>query len=497
MTESSTGVGGVDVVETHISTVFFTPDRAYKLLKPITTGFLDHADRDRRIWATEQEVALNRRLAPDVYLGLGDLIENGELVDRVVIMRRLPADRRLSSLVGDPGFDDHLRSIARLVATFHAGLPPVVAPVPLGTAEGLSVFWASSCDDIEPAVGRIIDRDEFDEVRDLAFGYLGHHAAVFERRREQGWIRDGHGDLIADDIFMLDDGPRILDCLAFDADYRTSDVLADIAFLVMDVERLAGRAAAERLMASYREFTNEHHPGSLAHHYVAYRAHVRAKVAVIQHAQGHRDAAELARRYHAQALEHLRRARTTLVLVGGGPGTGKTTLANVLADRLNWSTVDSDTIRKDLRRIDHDDHRVEDHPNLYSDDTTDATYDQMLRHARLTLAAGESVIIDATWTRARHRDAARRVASEVGAVCVELECRLDPDLAKSRIERRRLETSDASDATPEIVDLLATRDPWPTALVVDTRPSPAEAVDSVIAATLAVPVRSAAQGDHP
>jgi aminoglycoside phosphotransferase family enzyme/predicted kinase len=457
---------GCKVVETHISRLFFTPTRVYKLLKPIRTGFLDHTDPARRVVAAAAELELNRRLAPDVYLGEGDLREGNELTDRMIVMRRLPDDRRLSALVGTPEFASHLRSVAKSVASFHARLPPVAEPVPLSTAEGLARFWRSSIDDMSPSVGELFEPDEFDDVTRLSLDFLKHHAELFDLRRAAGFIRDGHGDLIAHDIFVLDDGPRILDCLAFDAEYRVSDVLADIGFLVMDVERLAGWAAARYLMACYCEFSNEHHPSSLAHHYVAYRAHVRAKVATLRWTQGDAAAADEARRHHAQAHDHLRRARTTMMLLGGGPGTGKTTLADALSGELGWPTLDSDTLRKDLCGIDHCDHRVALHPNLYSPVNTEETYRRLIERAGSVLAAGESVIVDATWASARHRALARRAATEAGARVVEVECRLDPDTTVERILWRQRFGQDASDATASLVG--EARDPWPAAIQLDT-----------------------------
>jgi aminoglycoside phosphotransferase family enzyme/predicted kinase len=470
--------GECRVEETHISRLFFTPDRVYKLLKPIRTGFLDHTDPVRRVAAVAAELELNRRLAPDVYLGTADLREDDRLADRLIIMRRLPDDRRLSARVDSPDFHDDLRRVARAIATFHAGLSPVTEPVPLATTEGLAGFWKSSFDDMAPLVGRLLDPDEYTEVTRLAFDYLSHHSELFESRRAAGFVRDGHGDLIAHDIFMLDDGPRILDCLAFDDAYRVSDVLADIGFLVMDVERLAGRPAALQLLRWYCEYTNEHHPSSLAHHYVAYRAHVRAKVAALRWQQGDDASADDARLHHAQARDHLRRARGTLLLLGGGPGTGKTTLADALSGALGWPTVDSDTLRKDLRGVDHNDHRVDMHPDLYSDTTTEDTYRLLIDHASTLLAAGESVIIDATWARAAHREVARRAAHRHGAQLVEIECSLHPELAKQRVLERQRSGTDASDATPDLVG--GVRDNWSSAISVDTSASVEAVCDDVI-----------------
>lgn len=470
------------VVETHISRLFFTPDRVYKLLKPIRTGFLDHTDATRRMAAIDAELALNRRLAPDVYLGSADLCEGEVVVDRLIIMKRLPDDRRLSVLATQPGFDEHLRTVARAVAAFHAGLPPVTESVPLSTADGLSGFWRSSIDDMRPLVGKLFESDEFDDVERLTHKYLDHHATMFEHRRSAGFVRDGHGDLTAGDIFMLDDGPRILDCLAFDDTYRISDVLADVAFLVMDVERLAGSEAARRLLRWYCEFTGEHHPSSLAHHYVAYRAHVRAKVAALRWTQGDAASAAEARQYHAQACDHLRRAQVSLVLLGGGPGTGKSTLAGALSGAMGWPVVDADSLRKDLRGIDHDDHHVDLHPDLYSEATTEQTYCGLIDHAATLLDAGESVVLDATWARADHREQARRAAHQHGARLIELECHVDPAVAKARIDRRQRSGTDPSDATPDLVG--ARRDVWRAALPVDTSDAVDSICDWVIARTL-------------
>ena len=477
-------------IETHVSWLFFTPDRALKLLKPIRTDFLDHRDVDRRVAAVTAELELNRRLAPDVYLGTADLLERGVLTDRMLVMRRLPDDRRLANLVHDDRFSDHLRRVAHLVASFHSSLPPIAEPVPMATSTGLAQLWTSGLDELESAVGTLIDASEYDVVRRSSLTYLAHSDRVFERRRADGHVRDGHGDLIADDIFVLDDGPRVLDCVAFDADYRVSDVLADIAFLVMDVERLAGAAAARRLMRWYCEFSGDHHPPSLAHHYVAYRAHVRAKVAMLRYRQGDPDAARSVAAYHRQAADHLHRARLRVALVGGGPGAGKSTTANALAEQLDWSVLDTDTLRKDLFGIDHDDHDVARHPGLYGDDATAATYALLIDHADALLASGRSVVIDATWADAGHREHLRAMAATHDAQVFEFECCVDAAVARRRIEIRRAVGVDASDATPHLVDAM-TRDPWPEAHRLDTTMNSADVATGALAVMAGRPATQA------
>jgi predicted kinase len=218
------------------------------------------------------------------------------------------------------------------------------------------------------------------------------------------------------------------------------------------------------------EFSGESHPSSLAHHYVAYRAHVRAKIEVIRHHQGVAGAASMARGYHSLTLHHLERAKLRMVLIGGGPGTGKTTLAHSVAQRTGWAVLESDEIRKDLTPLDHVDHS-HDAPGegLYTEAHKAETYDALISRAGSLLDAGESVILDASWTDDRHREAARMEAIRRGAEVVELECVLDADLARHRIAERRAHGDSASEARPEIVDHLAARhDPWPTAARIDT-----------------------------
>src|SRR5262249_23612933 len=154
--------------------------------------------------------------------------------------------------------------------------------------------------------------------------------------------------LLADDIFMLDDGPRVLDCLEFDSQLRYGDVLADVAFLAMDLERLGAGAEAASFLAWYREFSGDSWPSSLAHHWIPYPAVDRAQVACLRHDEGDPAAASQAAELLGLCYSHLRRAGVRLVLVGGLPGTGKTTTASRLADRLGWTLLSSDELRHQI-----------------------------------------------------------------------------------------------------------------------------------------------------
>ncbi len=477
-------IAAAEVRETHISWVFLTADRAYKLLKPITTNFLDFGSSDLRCAAAQREVELNRRVAPDVYLGLGDLVENGELVDQLIIMRRMPEERRLSRMVDDPSFDHHVREIARTVAALHAGEPAVTGDRAQAIAgrDAVAGNWEANFADLAAVADELIDSVDYAEAAARARRFLAAQSDLFTRRIDEGFVRDGHGDLLAGDIFCLDDGPRILDCLAFDERLRIGDVLSDIGFLAMDLHRLAGANVARSLLKWYGEFSNEHHPASLAHHYMGYRAHVRAKIAALRWQQGSTSAADDLRVHHDLALFHLRRGEVRLVMVGGVPGTGKSTVASAIGAELGAVVLSSDELRKDLAHLGPDEHaRSPVDSGLYAPERRAEVYEEMLVEAGLLLARGESVVMDASWSGADQRRLAESLGRERGVEVVAIECVVDATTARQRIAHRMSTPGVPSDATPDVADhMRATWPAWPEASQIDTAGTIEETLESAL-----------------
>jgi aminoglycoside phosphotransferase family enzyme/predicted kinase len=461
-----------EVAETHSAWVFMVGDRAYKLKKPVNLGFLDFSTRAAREAILHREVVLNRRLAPDVYLGVADVIgPDGELCDHLLVMRRMPADRRLTKLVRDGApLDTEMHAIARVIAGFHAAGVTSAEIASAGSPAALRAKLDQDLEQIRPFSGAPLDPGALDAVATLGHRYLDGRGPLFEGRRGAGLMRDGHGDLLADDIFCLEDGPRILDCIEFDDHLRHGDVLADVAFLVMDLERLGAPQLGERLMASYQEFGAERHPASLVDYYVACRALIRSKVACIRAFQGIAAAGEEATTLLGLALDHLRRARVRLVVVGGLPGTGKSTLAAGLAERTGWLVLRSDEVRKDLAGVSHSARaggRLG--AGIYDEASTEATYHELLARAQAALEMGESVVVDASWSRASWRSAAVRVADDSASDLVELRCEAPAAVAAPRIETRQALGADASDATAEIAATMSARfEAWPSARSIST-----------------------------
>ena len=484
-------VGPAAIAETHISVLVSIGDRVYKLKKPVSLGFLDFSDREMRERACHREVELNRRLAPDVYLGVADVLGvDGTPCDHLVVMRRMPADRRLAALVraGAP-LGDILSAVARRLAVFHGAAPTSDEIAAAGRRDAVAAVWEAGFAAMAASIGPVLEDDAARRVEELVRRYLDGRSRLFDDRIALGAVRDGHGDLQAEDIFCLDDGPRILDCIEFDDHLRYGDVLADVAFLAMDLERLGAPSAAGEFLARYREFAGETYPRSLAHHYIAARAHVRCKVACLRHGQGDDSSAAAARGLLDLTLGHLEAGRVRLVLLGGLPGTGKSTVAAGLADSGGWPVLRSDEVRKDIAGVGHTVASV-DAPGegLYRPDITDATYGELLERARMALERGESVILDASWSSSRHREAARRIADATSSDVVELCCVAPFEVTGRRIRDRLQAAGDPSDATPAVARAMAERfDPWPTASTVDTSGTRERSIGHAIDAARAAP----------
>ena len=474
----------VAVAETHSAAVFFVGDRAYKLKKAVDRGFLDFSTRERRLAACEREVELNRRLAPDVYLGVADVVgPDGEVCDHLVVMRRMPPDRRLSALVAaGADVDDHLWRLSHLLAAFHGRAERHPDADRAAGIDATAARWRANTREMGPFTGRFLDAATVARVQDLADRYLAGRAPLFERRVADGRACDGHGDLLADDIFCLDDGPRVLDCLDFDARLRFGDALADVAFLAMDLDRLGRADLAARFLAAYREHAGETWPASLAHHHVAYRAQVRAKVAAIRADQGDHDSAPEAGRLLDLALRHLETGRVRLVVVGGLPGTGKSTLAAGIGRAAGATVLRSDRVRKELAGLGPDEPAAAGwRQGAYRPEVTDRTYAELLRRAGIALGLGETVVLDASWTDAGWRARAARLAGDLHADLVELRCDAPADVAAARIAARAAAGGDPSDANAAVAAAMAAEAaPWPSAAVVATGGGPGAALEAAL-----------------
>jgi len=467
----------VTVHETHSGIVLLIGDRAYKIKKPLDLGFLNFATVQARALACRRELDLNRRLAPDVYLDVATMTSSdGQPCEYVLIMRRMPEDRRLSTMVrrGDD-VADQLRSIARIMAQFHSSAersPVISANL---NAAPLRERWRGNFDAARSFRGTTLPATMYDEIERLALTYVDGRHVLFQERDKAGYGVDGHGDLLADDIFCLPDHPRILDCLDFDAKLRWLDVNDDVAFLAMDLERLGHADLAALFLAWYAEFSGNHAPPSLQHHYIAYRAFVRAAVSCIRAAQGAPEYTETALVCAQLALSHLKQSEVRLIVVGGSPGTGKTTIARALAEHLDYVLLSSDAIRKEGAAVAAD--------ICYNAEAKHATYRALLDRAEQALVRGQSVIADATWSEEQTRTAVAELAKKTSSRLTVLECRVSAAVSADRAQRRHESGTDLSDADATVARSLAAQwQEWPTAIGIDTSASIEQSVHDALVA---------------
>ncbi len=457
--EPWTITGNLDarVCETHTGLVVLLGDKAYKTKKPVTNDFLDFSTLERREDACEREVALNRRLAPKSYLGVAHFTgPDGGTPEPVIVMRRYADDTRLASMItnGEP-VHDQLRAIAETLARFHTNATRGRSIEAQATVGAIAARWEENLEELERYPDTVVSHAAIREVERLAAQFVSGRGALFAQRLADHHIVDGHADLLADDIFCTPEELAILDCLEFDDKLRYVDAIDDAAFLAMDIEFLGREDLATLYLDAYSRYASDPAPPGLKDFYIAYRAVVRAKVDCIRVAQGHEEAAADARRHIDIAIKHLRTATVQLVVVGGGPGTGKTTLSRALADRLRARVVSTDDVRRELQSagalagtagvLD---------AGLYTPANVRIVYDEVLRRAQLSLSTGTTVILDGTWRDPQERERARELAVQTSSPIVELACAVPLEKAAARIQDRRTTTSDA---TPQIAARLAER----------------------------------------
>ena len=448
--------------ETHISIVAFQGEFAYKCKRAVRYPFIDLSTPALRLADCERELALNRRLAPDVYLGIEAVPATATCeADHVVVMRRMPEGRSLARLVkGGADGEGCVREIARVVAAFHAAAPTGGSIDRAASHAAMTNRWEAGIQELAAVHASPIA----DRIAVAAHRYLAGREPLFAARVAAGRARDGHGDLLADDVFCLDDGPRLLDCLQFDEGLRTGDGLGDVAFLAMDVERLDRPDLARILLDEYRIAAGDDWPASLEHFWIAYRAHVRAKVAALRG-----DDRAVAQHFRI-ADAHLDRGRVRLVVIGGPPATGKSTVARALGVETGWPVLRSDEIRKELAGVSPAQRASAPvDAGMYTREWTMRVYDELVIRAQARLEMGESVILDATFADPGERARAASVASTTASDLIALQCSVPLAVAQARAEQRSAAGADVSDADAAVTAALAARfAPWPEATRLDT-----------------------------
>jgi uncharacterized protein len=485
-------VDRVELVETHISWVFLAGEFAYKFKKPLDLGFLDFRDRERRLHYCHEELRLNGRLAPEIYLGVVGARQGpagwrvgplGAGAEPAVRMRRFPADARLDHRLESGGLaGDALEAFAGELARFQQQLPPARPGDGFGNAvavarPALANFDAMPAGQLDAIAAKALER-----LQDWTRHHANALASRFDARLAAGFIREGHGDLHLGNLVVLKDRIAAFDGIEFDPALRWIDLQSEVAFLLMDLESRGHGELGWRFYNAWLAASGDYDGIDLLHWYLVYRHLVRAKIDGIRLAQDALSPDEQARlrARHATHLElaglHADPPMPWLVLMHGLSGSGKSRLARRLAPRLPAAWVRSDLERKRLHGLD---------PGagapaavgvgLYGDEATARTYARLAEIARTALRAHVSIVVDAAFLEADRRQAFIDLAGECGGRAVVLSCEAPPGVLRERVLARR---NDPSDAGLEVLEAQLARgiEPGPREapyrIVVDTSADP-------------------------
>ncbi len=473
---ADTGEAPVELIETHISWVLLTATEAYKFKKPVQLGFLDFGSRAARRQACDEELRVNRRLAPDLYLDVvgfdraaaGPLpCAEASVLEVAVRMRRFAPDalfdRRLSFGLLTR---EEVEGFARRIAHFHAHA--AVAP-----PDGVFGQPASIVDTVNATLARLGATGA--DCADLV-AWARHAAdrlgAYWRARVQGGHVREGHGDLHLANAVLLPDGPTAFDAIEFDPGLRWIDTMTDFAFALMDFIARGRADLAWHALDAYLEVGGDYAGLTGLRYDLVYRAAIRAMVAGLGAPAPVRPAVDYLA--CARACRDLG-GPPALILMRGWSGSGKSTVAKALLAEFGAVRVRSDVERKRLHGLDAlADSRAQVAGGIYDARTTARTYARLAEAAEQALAAGWRVIVDAAFLRRDERAAMRELARRHGLPCLVLECRADPAVLRERLRARQARRDDPSEADESVLarqqdhDEALDADELRSALVVET-----------------------------
>jgi aminoglycoside phosphotransferase family enzyme/predicted kinase len=454
----------VEVMETHISMIFLAGERAFKLKRAVRLPYLDFSTPPLRLAACEKEVELNTRTAPGLYLGVRPIRrkENGELtfdgvgefVDAVVEMMRFEQDCLFDQMAVEGTLElSHMDQIAGVIVEFHRAAPVV------HTRGGAATMRAIL--DINEAAfagSPLFPPDAVQNLNARLRSALEHHASLLDRREAMGKVRRCHGDLHLRNICLLNGVPRLFDCIEFNDAIATVDTLYDLAFLLMDLwhrdlPHFANPVINRYLDARYFDEAGDDDGFCLLPFFMALRAAIRAHVTATQIVETAGQSDELlarAQSYFQLASALLQPTSPCLVAIGGLSGSGKTTVAELLAPRIGSPPgariLESDRIRKAMHGVSPETRLAED---AYRADISAKVYAELGARARLILSGGGVVVVDAVFAKASDRLLLERMARDVGAKFAGIWLETGADVLRGRVQCR---TGGPSDATVEVLE---------------------------------------------
>jgi len=458
----------VEVIETHISWVLLSGTYAYKIKKAVNLGFLDFSTLEKRRFFCGEELRLNRRLALQLYLDVvpisgtptePELGGTEPAIEYTVKMLRFPQEALLDRMLADGKFTlPRADAVALEVARFHA-TTTAATPLGLGTPEAVHQPVRENFAQIAKRAEGLPQGVALDPLRQWSEEEFVRRRADLAARRDNGFVRECHGDLHLGNMAWIDGQPTLFDCIEFDPALRWIDVISDMAFVVMDLHDRGRPDLAQRFLNTYLEQTGDFGGLRLLPYYQCYRAMVRAKVACIRATQAglspeqQHVACQQTAAYIHLASQFTRPSHPWLLITHGYSGSGKTTATQFLLEHTSTIRLRSDVERKRLFGLAPDAHSQSGvGQGLYAPDAHIKTYRRLDELAREVLQAGFPVIVDAAFLKRAERDAFRALALDLRIPFMILELHVDEDTLRQRILQREHLGRDASEATLQVLE---------------------------------------------
>jgi len=465
------------VIETHISWVILTGQYAYKIKKPVNLGFVDFSTLDKRLHYCQEELRLNQRLAPELYLAVipitgstsqPALAGKGRVIEYAVKMREFAQSAILDKALarGDVR-GDHIVGLARAVAEFHNSAAVATTDSPFGNAASV---WQPACqnfDQIHTHLDTIADLDLLSEIKTWSAQTHTRLGATWEERKHEGFIRECHGDMHLGNMALIDDKIRIFDCLEFNESLRWIDVMSEVAFVTMDLYDRGRPGLAHRFLNDYLQHTGDYSGLRILRFYQVYRALVRAKVACLRLSQPGLSAEERIE-IHGHYRQYLRLARhythlppTPLIITHGLSASGKTTVSDTLLECSGAIRIRSDVERKRLFGLAPEARSGSGlATDLYSPEANIQTYKRLADLSRNVITSGFPVIVDAAFLSRQQRRQFHQLADDLQVPFVIFHCDAPTALLRRRIRVRQTQDRDPSEATLQVLNhQINTQDP--------------------------------------
>ncbi|WP_299873116.1 bifunctional aminoglycoside phosphotransferase/ATP-binding protein [uncultured Cocleimonas sp.] len=463
-------VKNIELIETHISWVVLTGDYAYKIKKPVNFGFLDFSTLEKRKKYCEQELSLNRRLAPDIYLDVvtisgtpeSPLISNGSnsieyTVEYAVKMRQFPQSVQLDNMLhaGKLG-NKHIDSIAQMVAAFHENTAAAGADTNYGKPERISQPVKENFEHISEALKVSAYDEKLSALKKWSESEFARLQPVFSQRKRDGFIKECHGDMHLRNLVWLNDKALAFDCIEFNDNLRWIDVISEIAFLIMDLQDRKQDHLAYRFLNAYLEITGDYEGLSILPFYLSYRAMVRAKVDALRIQQITDDSKNTALAefdsYIALALRYAKERSPALIIMRGLSASGKSTVSQQILENTGAIRIRSDVERKRMFDVSLDvTAKTSNGVNegIYTSESSEQTYEKLLELASIIINAGNTVFVDAAFLKQQQREPFKKLAKSRGVSFVIVEVTASHDVLRERIIARKNDVSDADLAVLE------------------------------------------------